>query len=451
MDVQHTFLAAVYTLALAFTPTVETTAAESPTFEAIASDGAIASDADASSAVFVSDDGQSTAATDAGTDSGITFVEDTPKDLVATEIMPAEQAPTTPVVRDQLGDIQTALHNVTPVVEAQPAVAVAPMAQLLVTAHDLSQQAETEEDYTRIIQACSEALRLGAADDQYGFATQLCSWAYNRRGQLRSDAGHGDAATADFISAINMNPRNWRALHNRGVSHAQAGAFAEAFDDFNAMIQINPRYAKAYANRATLYVQAKDLQSAIADYQQAIALDSQFATAHVGLGRVYHMLGEFDAAVAHFSAAVDLNPTSANIVCSRGDLQADMGRYGEALADYARTIELDPEFAHAYRNGAWLLATCPDDRFRDPQNAVMGARQALEYSYGEKHVALDTLAAALASAGQFDEAIATVSQAAALAPEQAKTTYLSRLELYQANQPFRTEPVGEVSQVGYEE
>ena len=125
-------------------------------------------------------------------------------------------------------------------------------------------------------------------------------------------------------------------------------------------------------------------------------------------------------------------------------------RYGEALADYANTIELDPEFAHAYRNGAWLLATCPDERFRDPANAVLGAQQALEYSYGDRHVALDTLAAALASNGQFEEAISTVTEAVDLAPEDAKFTYLERRQLYQEQQPFRTEPTGDVAQAVYE-
>ena len=47
-----------------------------------------------------------------------------------------------------------------------------------------------------------------------------------------------------------------------------------------------------------------------------------------------------------------------------------MGLYGEALADYATAIDLNPEFAHAYRNGAWLLATCPDSKYRDGENAI---------------------------------------------------------------------------------
>jgi len=362
-----------------------------------------------------------------------------------------------PAKRELAGDIQIAVHteplvlkSATPDKMERPESVAISAAELLIAAHTLSLESKTAADYSQIVRDCAKALDQGAKGDQRGFARQLSSWAFNRRGQLRSDEGEQDLANADFQVALDSNPRNWRAMHNRGVSFAQTGKFAEAFDDFNGVIQFNPKYAKAYANRATLYVQAKDLQAAIKDYKQAIQIDNKFATAHVGLGRVCHMLSRWDEAIDHYTAAAELEPSSADIFCSRGDLQADMGNYGEALADYAQTIELDPEFAHAYRNGAWLLATCPDERFRDPENALLGAQQALECSYGKRHIALDTLAAAQASNGQFEEAIATVTQAVDLAPEGAKFTYLSRLQLYQDSQPFRTEPLGDVAQAGYE-
>jgi tetratricopeptide (TPR) repeat protein len=360
--------------------------------------------------------------------------------------------PIAPVEREQPGDIEIAVHA--EAVSTPPATRVStlkPYEELLVLAHQLSLEAESIEDYTQIADACDEAIQYGAKADKRHFARQLSSWALNRRGQLHADGGEQELATADFQSALEFNPRNWRAMHNRGVSYAQQGKFAEAFDDFNMVVQLNPQYAKAYANRATLYVQAKDLHSAMNDYELAIQQDSSFATAYVGLGRVCHMLGRWDDAIEYFNSAVDLEPKSPDIVCSRGDLQADMGNYSAALTDYARTIDLDPEFAHAYRNGAWLLATCPDEAYRDSENALLGAQQALEYSYGDRHVALDTLAAAYASSGQFTEAIATLNQAVEIAPEDAKLAYQSRLELYQTEEPFRTEPIGEVTQVGFEE
>jgi tetratricopeptide (TPR) repeat protein len=128
-----------------------------------------------------------------------------------------------------------------------------------------------------------------------------------------------------------------------------------------------------------------------------------------------------------------------------------MGQYSDALASYALAIEIKPSFGHAYRNGAWLLATCPDERFRDSENAVLGAQQALESEYGERHVALDTLAAALASAGEFVKAIETLEEAIELAPATLRPDYIARVRLYEAGEPFRTQPVADVSQAVYEE
>ncbi len=325
-----------------------------------------------------------------------------------------------------------------------------PASKLLVQAHALSRQANSEAEYTYILEQCLQAIQQGVDKEKKLFAQRLTSWVLNRRGQLRVDEGQQELADADFRMALDYNADNWRALHNRGVSLAQNGSYAEAFDDFNRVTQLQPKFAKAFVNRATLFVQAGDLQAALKDYQRAAELDQNLVTAQVGLARVFHALGQGDKALAPFEAAVRLDPTSAEIICSRGDLLADLGRYGEALADYARTIELNPEFAHAYRNGAWLLATCPDGQFRDAENAVLGARQALEFDYGQRHVALDTLAAALANAGQFEEATSTLQYAISLAPDQAKTAYVTRLQLYQQQQPFRTNPRGDVSQAVYE-
>ncbi len=347
-----------------------------------------------------------------------------------------------------------------PATPALPAVQVAqyqeevdmldPIAKLLIEAHSTSLQATTEADYSQIVEHSTEAIRQGAQREDRRFARQLTSWALNRRGQVRVDQGQQELADADFQEALDNHPDNWRALHNRGVSLAQQGFFAEAFDDFNRVIQLNSKYAKAFVNRATLFMQAGDMQSALEDYEIAAKIDPDFSSAQLGIGRIRHRFGQWDEAIAFFEAAVQGDPTNAEILCSRGDLLADMGQYGKALADYARAIEANPEFAHAYRNGSWLLATCPDAQFRDSENALLGARQALEFDYGQRHVALDTLAAAQANMGQYDEAIDTLQNALAIAPAQSKPAYTQRLRLYQQQQPFRTEPVKEVSQVAFE-
>jgi tetratricopeptide (TPR) repeat protein len=323
-------------------------------------------------------------------------------------------------------------------------------AELLIIAHRISLTASSQQEFTRIVAQCAQALQLDLPLASQQFAHRLSGWALNRRGQLRADEGQDDLAQADFEAAVQHDDSNWRALHNRGVTHAQAGRFAEAFDDFSRVIQLNSEFAKAYANRATLYVQAGEAKRALDDYRMALQYNDQLAPAHLGRGRVCHSLGIYDEAQTHLDRAVELRPQAADALCSRADLRADLGQYAEALADYAHAIELDERSAHAYRNGAWLLATCPDDNFRDPENALRGAEQVLLLGYGERHAALDTMAAALAAAGRFSEAVATMEQALDVAPENVRGAYQARLSIYEARQPFRSTPVIEVQQAAFD-
>ena len=50
---------------------------------------------------------------------------------------------------------------------------------------------------------------------------------------------------------------------------------------------------------------------------------------------------------------------------------------GRKLPNYRQAIKLSPKLGRAYRGVAWLMATCPEERFRNAELAVASARQAL--------------------------------------------------------------------------
>jgi hypothetical protein len=102
--------------------------------------------------------------------------------------------------REQKGDIRIAVHTE----PAIPTAESATVADLLLSAHQLSLEATAEADYTQIEQECAAALEQGAEGDQAGFASQLSSWALNRRGQLRAADGEQELANADFEAALDL-------------------------------------------------------------------------------------------------------------------------------------------------------------------------------------------------------------------------------------------------------
>jgi tetratricopeptide (TPR) repeat protein len=321
---------------------------------------------------------------------------------------------------------------------------------LLAEAHELSRSAHIEQDYSRIIESCRRALASQPSDEIGGYANDLAAWSFNRRGQLKADAGQIREAMLDFDDAIRADPECWRAVHNRGVLRAQAGQFEKAFDDFNRTIQIKPDFAKAYSNRGALFVVANNLEAALKDYGRSIELDADLAVAHRGRGRVCHLLGRLDEAIAHYDAAVQLSPDDSYAVVSRADLLTDMGRYVDANAQYEHAIELDPQSVYAHSGSAWLLATCPDGTVRNPILAIERAKRSIELSGKKDAVNFDTLAAAQAAAGDFRAAVQTARHAIELAQEDEREVYQDRLAMYEQARPYVIAPMRPVAQVSYE-
>lgn len=117
-----------------------------------------------------------------------------------------------------------------------------------------------------------------------------------------------------------------------------------------------------------------------------------------------------------------------------------MGRYGQAVRGFTMAIELRPRDARAHLGLARIMATCQDANFRDGQKAVARATRALELTSPDNLVALDTLAAACAESGRFEQAVKWQTKAVELAPPGAKDPLRSRLRLYQAQRPYRQGP-----------
>jgi tetratricopeptide (TPR) repeat protein len=86
---------------------------------------------------------------------------------------------------------------------------------------------------------------------------------------------------------------------------------------------------------------------------------------------------------------------------------------------------------------AWLLATSPYDEVRNGREAVRYGEKAASGSKWKDSTILDTLAAAYAESGQFDQAISAEQQAMVLLKDGSVSLgFTLRLELYKARKPF---------------
>jgi hypothetical protein len=108
------------------------------------------------------------------------------------------------------------------------------------------------------------------------------------------------------------------------------------------------------------------------------------------------------------------------------------GRTTTRPSNYEEAIRLAPKATFACIGLAWLLATCPVDKARDGNRAVELATRCCELTDWKSANALDTLAAAHAEAGDFDQAVRRQQQALEIAElsDTQRTRFEDRLKLY---------------------
>jgi tetratricopeptide (TPR) repeat protein len=156
----------------------------------------------------------------------------------------------------------------------------------------------------------------------------------------------------------------------------------------------------------------------------------------------YHR-GDYDETIRLATQAIaagDLSQENLRVAyINRGNAWRHKGDYDRALADYNKVIELDPKDDAGYDGAAWLLAVCPESKYRDGVKAVKLAKKAVELRdwYGN----IDTLAAAYAEAGKFQEPIKTQERAITKLKQEGGTKDLPELEehlsSYKAGKPWR--------------
>lgn len=109
-------------------------------------------------------------------------------------------------------------------------------------------------------------------------------------------------------------------------------------------------------------------------------------------------------------------------------------------------LEADPDFAAALNHFAWLRATDTEPKLRNGAEAVSMSERACEVAVvpGNPRIfaanCLDTLAAAYAEAGRFDDAVKAAGRAVEMAGKlgnrSAVRSFTARLRLFEKKKPY---------------
>jgi tetratricopeptide (TPR) repeat protein len=153
-------------------------------------------------------------------------------------------------------------------------------------------------------------------------------------------------------------------------------------------------------------------------------------------GVAYRSIGEIDKALQDFNWSIDYDPKWPNAYVNRSVIEEHRGQCREAVADADIAVRLQYWNWLALNQKAWVLATCSDPSVRNSHDAIDLAQRSLKR--GGRSRAHDTLAAAFAEAGQFDDAQREEETALndTKIPPAERSNMEARLQLYRSGQPF---------------
>ncbi len=167
--------------------------------------------------------------------------------------------------------------------------------------------------------------------------------------------------------------------------------------------------------------------------------ESKDAKFYNNRGAAYGEKGQYDQAISDFNQAIEINPRYIKAYNNRGIVYRLRRQYDRAISDFNKAIEMNPLDPEAYNNLAWLFATAKAPRFGDGKRAVKLALKACELSDWKVGEYLDTLAAAYARTGDFDNAVKWQEKALEQSKSAKPSEFQERLDLYRQRRPWPAE------------
>ncbi len=193
------------------------------------------------------------------------------------------------------------------------------------------------------------------------------------------DQGKLDEAIACCRKVTELAPKAAQPHYGIAVSLQTQGKLKEAVASYREAIKRDSKYLDALNNLGNALREQRELDEAIACYRKAVEIDPKFAMAHNNLGVALGEQGKLDDAIACCKRAIEIDANHVPAYRNLGLTLMQQGKREEAIAIYRKGIAVNPEDALMLNNLAWLFATSPETRLRNPQEAVALARRAVKH------------------------------------------------------------------------
>ncbi len=178
--------------------------------------------------------------------------------------------------------------------------------------------------------------------------------------------------------------------------------------------------------------------------RRGIELDPEFTPYSLDLARLLRATGHAEEAESTLRRAVERHPCEELPRIELANLLHAQKRHAEQIEILEVGIEVCPGAIGFVNDYAYALATSPADEIRNGPKALELAKRAVARTRGERPSLLDTLAAAYAEVGDYENAVASSRRALLLlesrgASEQGVAAFRRNLASFEAGLPVREE------------
>jgi tetratricopeptide (TPR) repeat protein len=252
---------------------------------------------------------------------------------------------------------------------------------------------------------------------------------------------HWDNSKALFEHALAVTKDNYLAETAYGSILFETGKIDEASQHFRNALAILPNMVEAHCGLAKCLLATGKFQEALENYQQAAMVKPDYAEADFGIGAILEKFGKLDDAKSAFEAGLKYSPTNALALFHLGTIYLSQGQYKESIGVLEQALQINPNWPDALNRLGWLLATNPDATIRKGDEALRLATRSCELTSFGNPQALNTLAAAQAETGHFQEAAASAEKAIELCRTTGQTNLaaiIGQLQMtYKSGRPYR--------------
>jgi tetratricopeptide (TPR) repeat protein len=304
----------------------------------------------------------------------------------------------------------------------------------------------TDADRARLV---ADFRRKATAEDIVGRETRLRIDADNAvlhddAAVLYTELDEHAQALHHFEETVRLRPDSAIAHFNVGTALEGLGRFSDATAAYERAAALNPEYGPAQVNLGNMRLRQGRIADAARAYREAVRVQPDNADAHNNLGRMLVAAGTPREALPHLHQALRLRPAYVEAHFNLAQALAADGDVAAGISEYREALRLRPAWVPALIELAMVLSSHRDASVRRPADSVALASRAVDLTKRTNARALDVLAAAYASAGQFADAISTATLAANLASrsgavDQARDIE-GRLALYREHRPYIDRP-----------